>query len=283
MKTSHKKMIVAELVQLSEKESQSKIARKARVSTATISQMINENWELIRDEMWQKVKINLHITWDWVTADTTNLKGLTQLLSSAQRRSMSVAVSHDAGAGKSHTYRLYARTYENVIYVECKNYWTKKSYAKQLCIACGIDDNGTVETLVERFIQHIKSLTKPLIIIDQVDKLKDSQLDLFMDFYNELDGHCGFVLSGVPALKKRIERGCQLNKIGYRELYSRIGRKFISLRALSEEDVAKVCIANGVDDEHFINETFNTCEGDLRRVRRSIDQYFLLKELELNE
>lgn len=279
MNTSHKQMIVAEVKALAQKESQSKIARKAGVSTATISQMINQNWDLIRDEMWQKVKINLHINWEWQTAETANLKAINQLLTSAQKRSMSIAVSHDAGAGKSHTYRLYEKTYENVIHVECKNYWTRKSYAKQLCRAAGIDDQGKVEELIERFIVAIKSMHKPLVIFDQIDKLKDSQLDLFMDFYNELDGHCGFILSGVPALEKRVRRGCQLNKIGYRELYSRIGRRFIKLKQTSENDVAAICKANGIEDEHFINETFNTCEGDLRRVRRSIDQYFLLKEI----
>lgn len=279
MNTSHKQMIVAELEILAQKESQSKIARKAGVSTATISQMINNNWNLIRDEMWQKVKINLHINWDWITAETSNLKAINQLVSSAQKRSMSIAVSHDAGAGKSHTYRLYERTHKNVIYVECKNYWTKKSYARRLCTACGVDDSGTVETLIERFIQTVKAMNKAVVIFDQIDKLKDSQLDLFMDFYNELDGHCGFILSGVPAFKKRVLRGCQLNKIGYRELYSRIGRKFIKLMKISEKDVSAVCKANGIDDDQFINETFNTCDGDLRRVRRSIDQYFLLKEI----
>ncbi len=279
MNDSQKQLIVAELKILATKESQSKIARKAGVSTATVSQMINLNWDLIRDEMWQKVKINLHINWDWQTAETSNFRDINRLLLSAQKRSMSIAISHEAGAGKSHTYRLFEKTCKNVIYVECKNYWTKKSYAKHLCTASGVDDSGTVENLIERFIVAVKSMRKPLIIIDQVDKLKDSQLDLFMDFYNELDGYCGFLLSGVPALEKRIKRGCQLNKIGYREIYSRIGRKFIKLKQVSERDVAAICKANGVDDEQFINETFNTCEGDLRRVRRSIDQYFLLKEI----
>jgi DNA transposition AAA+ family ATPase len=142
-----------------------------------------------------------------------------------------------------------------------------------------VSDSGTVEQLIERFIATMKSMNKALVIIDQVDKLKDSQLDLFMDFYNELDGHCGFVLSGVPALKRRIERGCQLDKIGYKELRSRIGRKYIQLANVSENDVTAVCKANGVNDEQVINEIYNTCEGDLRRVRRSIDQYFLMKEI----
>lgn len=277
MEATHKDIIVSELKQLSSKESQSKIAKKANVSTATISQMINNNHELIRDEMWLKVKINLRIDWGWISAPTTNLKKINQLLNAVQNRSISVCISHDAGAGKSHTFKLYERTYQNVIYIECKNYWTKKSYAKKLLTACGLDTDGTVENLIDRFINHMKGLNMPLIIIDQIDKLKDAQFDLFMDFYNELDGHCGFVLSGVPALRKRIERGRKLDKIGYREVYSRIGCKYISLSKIKMIDVANICKANGVTDEELINEIFNTCEGDLRRVKREVDKYFLLQ------
>ena len=273
-----KEMIVTELRLLSKKESQNKIAKKAKVSTATISQMINSNWDLIRPEMWQKVKINLRIEWGWQTAEISNLKIINDLLSAAQQRSMSICVSHNAGAGKSHTYKLYERTYENIIYLECKNYWTKKSYVKHLLTATGLDNHGTVEELIDRLVNHIKTLNNPLVIIDQFDKLKDGSMDLFMDFYNELDGHCGFVLSGVPALKKRIERGCQHDKIGYRELKSRIGRKYIGLDQVTEKDVTAICNANGVNDEQFINEIYNTCDGDLRRVRRSIEQYFLMQK-----
>lgn len=277
MNTTQKQAIVSELINLSAKDSQSKIAKRADVSTATISQMINKNWDLIRDEMWQRVKINLRIELEWQTAETTNLKELTKALRSAQQRSISICIVHDAGAGKSHTYKLYERTFENVIYIECKNYWSKKSYVKQLLTACGLDTNGTIEELIERFIKHVKGMQKPLVIIDQFDKLKDSSMDLFMDFYNDIDGYCGFVLSGVPALKKRIERGCQCDRIGYRELKSRIGKKYIPLYPVKEKDVQAVCYANGVTDEQFINETYNTCEGDFRRVRRSIDQYFLMQ------
>jgi DNA transposition AAA+ family ATPase len=95
--------------------------------------------------------------------------------------------------------------------------------------SAGLSSEGTVGELIENFIEHVRTLHKPLIIVDQADKLKDPQLDLFMDFYNDLEGHCAFILSGVPALQKRILKGVQRDKIGYRELYSRVGRKFISL------------------------------------------------------
>jgi DNA transposition AAA+ family ATPase len=120
-------------------------------------------------------------------------------------------------------------------------------------------------------------MDKPLIIIDQMDKLKDAQMDLFMDFYNDLSGHCGFVLSGVPALKKRVLSGVNRDKIGYAELWSRVGRKFIELDKTSKKDVQLICEANGVKDAMVISEAYNACGGDLRTVRRHIEHYFLTR------
>lgn len=278
MTAENKESIVQELVRLSQKESQAKIANRIEVSTATISHMINHKWELIRDEMWRKVKNSLNITFGWQTAMTQNFKLLNVYLEAAQTRGISIAISHEPGAGKTHTFENYKNKYHNVIYVVCKTHWTKKIYVKNLLKACGLEPYGTVEELITRFVDHVRKLEMPLIIIDQTDKLKDPSLDLFMDFYNDLDGHCGFVLSGVPAFKKRVERGCRADKIGYRELKSRIGRKFISLDPISFEDVKNICCANGVTQEGLIREIFNTCEGDLRRVKRSIDQHFLMNE-----
>jgi len=278
MTTQQKQAITARIKALIENSSQVKVANKADVSNATISQIVNNKWDLIRDEMWRKIKINLRIDLEWQTADITNTRSVHQLLKASQTRSMSIAVSYFEGTGKSHAYRLYEATHENVIYIECKNSWTKKSFVKHLLTACGLEAHGTIEVLIDRFVNHIKSLHKPLVIFDQIDKVKDPQLDLFMDFYNDLDGACGFVLSGVPAFEKRIDRGCQLDKIGYREIRSRVGRKFIKLDPIKPKDVKAICVANGVDDEQAINEIYNDCDGDLRRVKRGIEQYFLMQQ-----
>lgn len=76
--------------------------------------------------------------------------------------------------------------------------------------------------MIETFVEYVMGLNKPLIIIDQMDKLKGKAFDLFMDLYNDLYRCCGFLISGVPALKKRIKRGAKIDKIGYREVLSRI-------------------------------------------------------------
>ncbi|UGU15182.1 AAA family ATPase [Sinomicrobium kalidii] len=277
MNTQQKELITSEIAKLAKKGSQSKVARKAGVSAATISQIVNHNWKLIRPELWQKIQVNLRID-HWKTAETSNFKMLNELLQAVQTRSLSIGISHEAGVGKSHAYKHYERYHKNVIYVECRKYWSQKSYVKNLLLSCGLDIQGTTEELIEAFIAHVKTLYKPVIIQDQSDKLKDPPLDLFMDFYNELFGHCAFVLSGVPAFKKRILKGVQRDKIGFRELWSRINRKFIPLDPTTLNDVRAICQVNGLYDEDVIHEIYNTCEGDLRRVRQSVEQYFLLHE-----
>lgn len=276
MNVQMKKEVTQEVARLAKATSQNKVAAKAGVSSATISQMINGRHDQIADEMWRKVKSTLNITTGWNIAPTKNLKGITSLLTSAQDRNLSIAIAYNAGSGKSSAYRLYARTNPNVIYIECKNYWSKKSYVKNLLKALGHKPYGTTEEMIETFINQIKSLRSPILIIDQFDKLKDPSLDLFMDFYNDLEDHCAFVVSGVPALEKRIIRGVQHDKIGYRELYSRVGRKFIKLDPINISDVSLICNANGVDSKEDIQYIFSNSEGDIRRVRKDIERIHIL-------
>lgn len=278
METIQKQQIASEVAKMADKLSQKKIAVKAGVSAATINHMINENWDLIKAEMWRKVQVALKIDLGWNHADTANYHNMIQLLTQVKAGCLSISVSMKEGRSKSHTYKRFERITENVIYVECKNYWTKKTYVQSLLRSAGLSSEGTVGELIENFIEHVRTLHKPLIIVDQADKLKDPQLDLFMDFYNDLEGHCAFILSGVPALQKRILKGVQRDKIGYRELYSRVGRKFISLPDATLKDITAVCNANGIDDEDSIVEIYNGSEGDMRRVKREIERYHLLNK-----
>ena len=39
---------------------------------------------------------------------------------------------------------------------------------------------------------------------------------------------------------------------------------------LNSEDIAAVCVANGLNDNKGINRIINESEGDLRRVKRSV-------------
>ncbi|NIJ45023.1 DNA transposition AAA+ family ATPase [Wenyingzhuangia heitensis] len=256
------------------KSSQVKVSKQAKVSNATISQIVNDNWEHIAESLWSKVKVNLRIDLAWKIAPTQNLDVVVGVLDKVQAGSMSVMISDKQGKGKTTGYEYYARNNSNVILISCKNYWSKKSFARHQLLACGLEDYGTTEEMIERFEEHLSKLEKPLTIYDQFDKLKEVQKDLFMDYYNSLDGHGGFVLSGVN-LHHQEKKGRNKNKTGYGERWSRVGSKIISLNELSYKDVESMCRVNGLDEEDEILEIFDTCLGDKRRVKRSVEQYFL--------
>lgn len=265
--------IAAEVSRLAKKTSQVKVANQAGVSTAVISQIVNRKWATISSDMFRAIEVNLKLDFSWKSAEINNYQILYLLLANAQDNGISIAISEQAGRGKTHTYRKYMHANENVIHLECANSWSKKSYLRHLLAAAGMSQQGTMEDMVERFVKKLKTMHRPLIIIDQFDKLRDSQMDLFMDFYNELDGYCGFVLSGVRALEKRVMNGVNRDKIGYAELYSRIGRKFIRLEPITKPDVKKICVANGIMEPDLIDYIYSNSEGDLRRVKRDIEIY----------
>lgn len=279
MKDTEKQLIVDEIILQAKLTSQNKIAHKIGVSTATISQMVNHNWKLIKADLWRKSKVNLKLDFDWKIVETENFNILNKVLYSVQVNRLSIGISENAGIGKSEAYKHYLRKYKNVIYVECKAYWKRKTYVKHLLTATGLDSQGTEEEMIDRFLDHLKGLENPIVIIDQADKLKDPSLDLFMDFYNDLGPHCAFVLSGVKALEKRILRGVRNDKTGYRELWSRIGSKFYDrIIATTLSDVEKICIANGVTDPSDHDYIFKISTGDLRKIRREIKVRQIIKK-----
>lgn len=46
-------------------------------------------------------------------------------------------------------------------------------------------------------------------------------------------------------IKRRVDNGLRYNKKDYKEINSRIGRKFFDLNATSRNDVYAICQANG--------------------------------------
>ena len=135
----------------------------------------------------------------------------------------------------------------------------------------GRDYSGyTVNEMMGEVVRALKTQQHPLIIMDEADKLSDQVLYFFITLYNQLEDHCAIVLCATDHLAKRIKRGLKLNKKGYKEIYSRIGRKFIELEGLNTSDITSVCVANGITDKVRIREVIEDSEYDLRRVKRKI-------------
>jgi DNA transposition AAA+ family ATPase len=274
MTTEFKKKVQEKLTAyIAQKGSQNKAAHSlSGVSSALLSQIINNNWEQISDTMWRNVASQIgHSSKEWVCVETSDYKLISKFLTDAQQNANVFAMTGDAGSGKSKTFELYTESNKNAYLLGCAEYWNRKEFLVQLLISMGIDYSGfTVAEMMNEIVKKLKSQVTPLIILDEADKLPDTVLYFFITLYNRLEDHCGIVMCATDHLSKRINKGIKLNKKGYKEINSRIGRKFIELQGVNFTDVTQICIANGVESPKDIKDIFNDSEGDLRRVKRKI-------------
>lgn len=276
MRKLEKQTIVERLIEFcDQKGSQAKAAAALKVSNATVSQMINGNWELIKDEMWRTVSNGIGMQGgNWATVATGGYKRMTSVLEDAQANSLVMAVIGDAGCGKTQAIEHYVKNHRNAYHLQCAEYWNKKNFLQNLCQQMGMRNTyGTVYDLIEDIVRELEKEDSPLIIVDEADKLSDVVLYFFITFYNRLEDHCGIVLCATGYLKKRIIAGERNERKGFAEIHSRVGRNFIGMPQTTSEDIAAICEANGVDDLNAINTICKKSDFDLRRVKRLVHAY----------
>lgn len=258
---------------IAQKGSQNQVAAgMPGVSAATLSQMRNHKWEHITDDMWRKVSAYVGLAAKgWNYAETRNSTDLLKMLSDSQNFSLVMAITGKAGSGKTETAKKYETDNKNVFLLSCNEYWDKRWFLRELLAKMGKDHAGlTLPEMMHKATQLLKSTDNPMIIMDEADKLADNVLLFFITLYNELENHCGIVLMATHFLEKRIRRGVATEKKGYREIYSRVGLRFIELEDTSYNDVKNVCEANGINDPDTIRAIYRDSDGDVRRVRRLI-------------
>lgn len=254
-------------------DSQNRAAASLKsVSSATISQMLNGKWELIKDDMWRNVSSQIGYKDErWEAVETTNFIALKKILSDAKSNALAMAVISEAGTGKTFAFKHYANNNKQTYHLCCNEYWNRKLFLSELLLSMGKDSSGyTVGEMMNEAVRTLKMQQEPLIILDEADKLSDQVLYFFITLYNQLEDECGLVLSATSHLDKRLRRGLTLNKKGYKEIWSRIGRKCIQLQGVVAADIVAICEVNGIAHRKMQDAIIEQSEGDLRRVKRRI-------------
>ncbi|MEG0012461.1 MAG: ATP-binding protein, partial [Muribaculaceae bacterium] len=159
------------------------------VSSATISQVINDKWEMISDDMWRS--ISSQIDYDassWVVVETRGYARMYSMLQDAQDNALVFAITGEAGCGKTEAIKSYGSRHLNVYHLSCSEYWNRKYFMAELLLAMGIDSTGcTVSEMMVDIIYNLKKRYAPLLILDEADKLSDQVLYFFISLYNELE------------------------------------------------------------------------------------------------
>lgn len=252
-------------------ESQTKASKTLHdVSSATISQVLNNKWEQLADKMWLNIgkQIGFEIS-IWNHVPTYNYKLIKGLLADAKSMSRVHAITGGAGWGKDTAARDFYCENPEVYLINCWDF-NRRYFLTQLLRKMGKNTNGSIPDLVERVVAEINRTKKPLIILNEADKLSDQVLYFFITIYNLCEDKCGIVMLATNNLDDRLTRGVERQKRGYPEIFSRLGSRFIKIRRPSKTDITAICSANGVTDALHISEIINSYDGDLRRAKKLI-------------
>lgn len=245
------------------------------VSAATVSQIINSKYTSISDDMFTRIAVQIGHSLDrWTLHESDTFRRITFAMSDAQAYRNVTWVVGDAGCGKTTAAIEYRRTHRNVFYILCSEDMKKSDFVREIAKQVGAPVDGTnLRDILEYAISLIAYLQTPLLIFDEGDKLTDSVFNYFISIYNRLEGKSGIVFLSTDYIKRRLENGLRYNKKGYKEINSRIGRKFFDVSAATEQDVYAICQANGLTDPADVRRVVREAmqgEYDLRRVKRVV-------------
>lgn len=245
------------------------------VSSATVSQLCNGKYELISDEMFVRIATQIGFAFDsWTLHEGKTFKEITFTLSDAQAYKNVTWIVGDAGCGKTTAAIEYRRTHRNVFYILCSEDMRRSDFVREIAKQVGAPtDTTNLRDMLENAISMISFLGNPLLVFDEGDKLTDSVFNYFISIYNRLEGHAGIVFLSTDYIKRRMDAGLRYNKKGYKEINSRIGRRFFDVSPTEENDIYAICQANNLTDRADIEEVLKDAkrsDNDLRRVKRCI-------------
>ncbi len=258
--------------------SQNKAAGSLKgTSAGTISNILNGKYDNISDEMFRNIAAQvggLRTETAWQIVHTGAWQEITYALDDAQQWRNVTWVVGEAGCGKTTTARLYATEHREVFYILCSEDMKRGDFVREIARTVGIRTEGcNIRQVWELILDDLVQMDAPLLIFDEADKLTEPVFHYFISLYNKLEDRCGVVFLSTDYIKKRIACGLRYQKPGYKEFYSRMGRKFFELEDTTANDVYAICAANGLTDRRSIDAVIRDaepCGFDLRRVKKAI-------------
>jgi hypothetical protein len=270
------------------------VAKKCGISEASVSLLRKGTYGADTEAVLASIGIALGYDLsggEWKMADTDNFHNIVKTFNDAKAESMFIAISHMAGSGKTSASRFFlnANRKNCCFKVECME-WTARQLLSKIGHEIGADfpkGYANIDAMIDAISETFKRMAaqKPLLIIDQANSLKTSALRTFIHLSDKNEDILGCVILGTENLEYEIKRGVRLNRLGYDEVDSRFGRKYIHLNGASLSDVCKICASNGISNQDVQKRIFEqsnpvrilTEDGrskqvvqDLRRVKRLI-------------
>lgn len=234
--------------------------------------------KVLSDSKWLKIARKYNVSANpnelkWQTAKTEVYNYIYTQLELCQDMGVSGIFCDVADIGKSFTAKDYVSRHRNAIYVDCSQSKSRTSFLKSIAREFGIDHIGRLSEIRKDLIQYMKAMTKPLIILDEAGDLDYPAFLEIKALWNATEYSCGWYMMGADGLKQKIERNRTLQKVGFSEIFSRLGNRYQRVTPVEEKERKKflsnqaVAVARANQSAQRPAVIASKALGSLRRVR----------------
>ena len=241
----------------------------------TDRQVSDTNWICIA----RRLGVSLANEMEWQAAETPTFVYITEQLSMCQESGVSALLCDMANIGKTFTARIYVKNHKNGVYVDCSQVKTKQRLVRFIAREFGVNSNGRYQDVYDDLAFYLKTLERPLIILDEAG---DLQYEAFLELkalWNATERCCAWYMMGADGLKEKINRSIECKKVGYTEMFSRYGDRYNKVTpddgkerdAFLKAQAAMVVKLNAPDCGDVM-KIVNRTGGSLRRVYTEIEK-----------
>lgn len=259
------KQLILELIE-KKQVSQQKLSEMLGVSSATISNIINDRHDRFQESMLLKIKAYFN-TKDWNLIETSNFANIQKQCDQARYRHCLIGIVGYSGAGKTTALQNYYATNTDTFMVTCGRSMRTKQLLAEILKALGVNYVASDYEMVRMVIEELNKRENPLLIIDEASKLSSNALMYIQDIHDGTDNNAGIIIAGVDYLLTNLKKNADRNKAGMPEFYGRVAL-WQHLDNPTRKEIEAVCTNNGLDEPSVIRDIVRL--GNFRQVRNSI-------------
>lgn len=258
-------------------ESNAKFAVVLDINPAQLSRLVhNDTDRVVSNAKLMQIARQLNVPENpsaaWNTVKTEAFEFVYEQLKACQQNSISGILCDIADIGKSHTAKVYCRENRNAVYIDCSQVKNRQKLIKKIAKEFGIDHEGRYHVIYEDLTQYIRSMTAPLIVLDEAGDLEYPAFLELKALWNATEFSCGWYMMGADGLQEKLERSRRLKRVGFTEIFSRFGSRYQRVTPADHESQQEfkkrqmAQIATGNNSKVTPKEMFIKTNGSLRRV-----------------
>jgi hypothetical protein len=263
--------------------SDTKYAVSLGINNAVLSRILKrgETDKILSDQNWITLARMLNVTMgkqrEWRTAVTPVFTFVNQVLDQCQTNSNSAIICDGADVGKTYAAKDYCTKHPGAVYIDCSQYKHKARLIRQIAREFGVGHTGRYNDVYEDLVFYLRVIANPIIILDEAGDLDYAAFLELKALWNATERCCGWVMMGADGLQEKINRAINYKKVGYTELFSRFGKRYLRVtpdgRAEQQQFVrlqAALIIKANAPESTDVQKMIHSTDGSLRRIYTEI-------------